>query len=430
MNVLPRTEVIRMDFAAFLFTIGFVLVFAKIFDSLFERVNLPGVLGELIFGVIIGSFVLYGYFFGGGFDQWVHNWLVIRSDTPFGGVEPVKFVADLGIIMLLFIAGLETDVEQLKSTGKVATISTVMGVFVPLVLGFLFGLMLGYPTRESFVLGVLLTATSIGVTVRTMMDIHVLSTDVGAASLSASVMDDFLGIFLIIFAVGGGSLLVFGINLTVFLIVTLIAAWYYMPQITKFVSKYIHTEKAMLGVLMGVMLLFSAFAQYSITAAIEGAYFAGITLSRVKEKRIINEDAKAIGYGLLIPLFFVYTGAQLDIGVFLKKDALMLAGVILLAAIFGKILGRGIGARIGGFNWHKSWQMGIGSIPRMEVALVSLTVAITSPTHPIPPQHVPLFLAATMVFVIVTTLLTPPLLKWAFRKEIMEMKEKGLFKSS
>ena len=192
-------------------------------------------------GIILGSLVLYGYMFGKGFEDWIRTWVVIRSPTPFEGVEPMKFVADLGIIMLLFIAGLETNVEQLKSTGKVATISTVMGVFVPLVLGWVSGLFLGYDMHESFVMGVLLTATSIGVTVRTLIDINMLSTDVGAASLSASVMDDFLGIFLIIFAVGTGSLIMFGINLTIFFLVTLVFAWYYMPYVAKFTRKYIKT---------------------------------------------------------------------------------------------------------------------------------------------------------------------------------------------
>ncbi len=410
-----------MDFAAFLFTLGIVLIFAKMFDVLFEKANLPGVLGEIIFGLILGNIVLYGYIFGPSVDGWLHNWILLRGAEPFEGLEPVHFLAKLGIVVLLFIAGLDTNVEQLKSTGKVATISTVMGVFVPLVIGYFSGLALGYDSRESLVMGVLLTATSIGVTVRTLMDINMLRTDVGAASLSASVMDDFLGIALIIFAVGTGNILIFGLQLGIFFVVTLIAAWYYMPYITRFVSRYIKTERAMLGVLFGVMLLFSSLAEFSFGAAIEGAYFAGIVLSRLPAKKIITEDVRAIGYGFLIPLFFVYTGAQLDAGVFLKEDALVLAAVILLAAIFGKILGRGIGARIGGFDWHKSWQMGIGSIPRMEVALVSLTVAITAPSHPIRDAHIPLFIAATMVFVIVTTLITPPLLKWSFRKEIREM---------
>ena len=414
-----------MDFASFLFTIGLVLIFAKLFDVLLEKVNLPGVLGEIIFGIIIGNIVLYGFYFGPVINTWLHNWIQIRGPNPFSGMDPIHYIAELGIIMLLFIAGLDTNVEQLKSTGKVATISTVMGVFVPLVIGWGSGLALGYSMHESFVMGVLLTATSIGVTVRTLMDIDMLRTDVGAASLSASVMDDFLGIALIIFAVGTGNLIMFGVNLTIFFVVTLIAAWYYMPYITKFVSKYIHTERSMLGVLLGVMLLFSALAQFSFGAAIEGAYFAGIVLSRLPAKRVITQDVKAIGYGFLIPMFFVYTGAQLDIGVFANVNALILAAVILIAAIFGKILGRGIGARIGGFNWHKSWQMGIGSIPRMEVALVSLTVAVTAPSHPISKQHVPLFIAATMVFVTVTTLLTPPMLKWSFRKELKEKEMKN-----
>ncbi len=398
-----------------------VLIFAKVFDTIFEKKKLPGVLGELVIGIVIGNILLYGYFFGDGISTWLHNWIVIRGTDAFNGVEPVHYLAELGIIMLLFIAGLDTNIEQLKSTGKVATLSTLMGVFVPLIIGWLSGLALGYDMRESLVMGVLLTATSIGVTVRTMLDINVLRTDVGAASLSASVMDDFLGIFLIIFVVGTGSLIVFGVNLAIFFIVTLIAAFYYMKHITKYIRKYIRTERGMLGVMLGVMFLFSTLAQFSFGAAIEGAYFAGIVLSTLPVRKIITEDVRAIGYGFLVPLFFVYTGAQMDIGVFTNSNALILAAVILIAAIFGKVLGRGIGARIGGFKWHKAWQMGVGSIPRMEVALVSLTVALTAKSQPIKPEHVQLFIAATMVFVTVTTLITPPLLKISFRKEIKKM---------
>ncbi len=410
-----------MDFAAFLFIVGLALILSKVFASLFEKIKLPGVLGEIFLGVILGTLYLYGQ----NLDYvgvWIKNWIVVRSAEPYKGVEGFQFLSRLGIIMLLFIAGLDTNVEQLKSTGKVATISTVMGVFVPLALGFMAGLLMGYETHESFVLGVLLTATSIGVTVRTLMEINMLSSDVGAASLSASVMDDFLGIALIIFAVGTSSLAEFGIKLTIFFLVTLVAAWYYMPKIAEFTRKHISSQKALLGIFLGIMFLFSALAEYSFNAAIEGAYFAGIVLSRVPEKRIFMEDVRAIGYGLLIPMFFVYTGAQLDVGDFLNPDALMLAGVILLIAIVGKILGRGIGARIGGFPWRKAWQMGVGSIPRMEVALVSLTIAIHAGA--IQPQHINLFMTATMVFVTVTTLLTPPLLKLSFKKEIEAMKAK------
>lgn len=411
-----------MNFTAFLFTLGIALIFAKIFSTLCERVKLPGVLGEIFWGMLLGNIVIYSYIFGPTISSWLHQWILIRGPSAFEGLEPVHYMAKLGIIMLLFIAGLDTDIEQLKSTGKVATISTVMGVIVPLILGWIAGLSLGYGMRESLAIGVLLTATSIGVTVRTLMEINMLTSDVGTASLSASVMDDFLGIALIIFVTGTGSILIFGINLVIFFLVALVAAWYYMPWISRYAGKYIKTEKGLLGIMIGVMLLFSALAQYSFAAAIEGAYFAGITLSRVPEKRIFSNDVKVIGYGLLIPLFFVYTGAQLDLGVFTNLQATVLGIIIIVIAIAGKVIGRGIGARIGGFDWHKSLQMGIGSIPRMEVALVSLTLAITSGA--VPKEHAQLFIGATMLFVIVTTLITPPLLKWAFKREIEEMKMK------
>ncbi|MCD6370560.1 MAG: cation:proton antiporter [Thermoplasmata archaeon] len=410
-----------MNFTAFLLTLGIVIIFAKIFSSIIEKIKLPGVLGEIFFGMILGNIVLYGYLLGPHISSWLKDWLAIRGPSAFEGVEPMHYIAKLGIIMLLFIAGLDTNVERLKSTGKVATISTIMGVFIPLIMGWLAGLSLGYEMRESLAMGVLLTATSIGVTVRTLMEINMLTSEVGAASLSASVMDDFLGIALIIFVTGTGSLLMLGINLSIFFIVILIT-WHYIPLILKYTHRVVRTEKGLLGIIIGIMLLFSALAQYSFSAAIEGAYFAGIILSNVPEKRIFSNDIKVIGYGLLIPVFFVYTGAQLDLGVFSNLHAVILGIVIIVIAIVGKVIGRGIGARIGGFDWHKSIQMGIGSIPRMEVALVSLTLAITSGA--ISKEHAQLFIGATMLFVTITTLITPPLLKWAFRKEIEEMKKK------
>lgn len=395
-----------MDATWLLFTLGVALVFSKLGDHIMERFELPGVLGEILMGMILGNLIYFGLI--------SPQYLTLHSNETF------EFLARLGIIFLLFLGGLDTDVEMLKKTGAVATVSTLLGVFVPLVLGY-FGLrLMGYPSREAFAGGVLLTATSIGITVRVMMDLGVLRSEVGAASLSASVMDDFLGIALIIFAVGTGSILGLISKMAVFFIITGLVAWYSIDKYLRFVE-WLHVEKGILGMVLALMFLFSALAEHWFDAAIEGAFMAGLVLSRLPEGKRIMEDVRAIGYGFLVPVFFVYTGAMLDLRVFTSFDAISLAGVLTIIAVVGKVLGRGVGAVVMGWSTKKALQMGIGSIPRTEVALVDLMVAIHGGA--IPESDAPKFIAATLIFITISVLITPPLLKWAFKEEVEAMKQ-------
>ncbi|RLF77354.1 cation:proton antiporter [Thermococci archaeon] len=394
-----------MDATWLLFTLGVALIFGKIGDHLMERVELPGVLGEILMGMILGNLVYFG--------------LVSPEYLTLHPSDTFEFLAKLGIIFLLFLGGLDTEVEMLKKTGSIATVSTVLGVFVPLILGW-FGLkLMGYPSREAFAGGILLTATSIGITVRVMMDLGVLRSEVGAASLSASVMDDFLGIALIIFAVGSGSVLGLISKMAVFFIITGIVAWYTVDKYLRF-AEWLHVEKGVLAMVLALMFLFSALAQHWFDAAIEGAFMAGIVLSRLPEGKKLMEEIKSIAYGLVVPIFFVYTGAMLDLRVFASRDALTLAAVLSIIAVIGKVAGRGFGAIIMGWDFKKSLQMGIGSIPRTEVALVDLMVAIHGGA--IPQSDAQKFIAATLIFITVSVLITPPLLKWAFREDVEAMK--------
>lgn len=395
-----------MDATWILFTLGVALIFGKLGDHIMERFELPGVLGEILMGMILGNLIYFGII--------KPEYLALHSNETF------EFLARLGIIFLLFLGGLDTDVEMLKKTGGVATVSTLMGVFIPLLLGY-FGLkLMNYPSREAFAGGVLLTATSIGITVRVMMDLGVLRSDVGAASLSASVMDDFLGIALIIFAVGTGSVLDLIGKMAIFFIITGLVAWYTIEKYIHF-SEWLHVEKGVLGMVLALMFLFSALAEHWFDAAIEGAFMAGLVLSKLPEGKRIMDDIRAIAYGFLVPVFFVYTGAMLDLRVFTSFDALSLAGVLTAIAVIGKLLGRGVGAMAMGWNVKKGLQMGIGSIPRTEVALVDLMVAIHGGA--IPQSDAPKFIAATLIFITVSVIITPPLLKWAFKEEVESMKK-------
>ncbi len=414
-----------MEVTWILFTIGIALILAKIGDSIIERFELPGVLGELIMGMILGNLVYFGIV--------APQYLPIVSGSGFttSATEIADFLAKLGIIFLLFLGALDTDIDQLKKTGVTATVSTVLGVFTPLILAWYALMAMGYPSREAFAGGVLLTATSIGLTVRVMMDLGVLRSEVGAASLSASVMDDFLGIALVIFAVGSGSLLNLTVKIVAFFIITGVIGWYLVDYYIKFAER-LHVEKGILGMAVGMMFIFASLAEGWFAAAIEGAFMMGLILSKLPEGKRLMEDARAIGYGLLVPFFFVHTGAMLDMKVFENANALVLAAVMSVIAVIGKILGRGFGAWITAWgrgreflttreNAWMSLQMGIGSIPRTEVALVDLMVAIQGKA--IPPSDAPKFIAATLIFITVSVLITPPLLKWAFSKEIQEAKD-------
>ena len=391
-------------YTMFLLTVGVSLILAKILGSLVEKTGMPGVLGEIGVGIILGSLVL--------FYPYLSQYFVFTS-------EAFDFVSKLGIVFLLFLAGIETDIRELKATGKAATLSTIGGVITPLIMGYFATKFMGFGDREAFAIGVMLTATSIGLTVRVMMDLGVLRTRVGNASLSASVMDDFIGIALIVIATGQGNIYMTIVEMVVFILITLVVGWFVIDKIMG-ATRFFATAKGTLAYSIGIMLLFAALAEYMFDAAIEGSFIAGLIMHKTKEYSVIINDIRGISYGFVVPLFFVHVGSILDIRVFGRTDVLLLALVVTAIAVLGKIVGRGIFARIGGFTWREAFQMGVGSVPRMEVALISAYVAINAGVFT--PEHVKVVLAVAMVFVTVTTLITPPLLKYSFKKEIESMK--------
>ncbi|MBP2144335.1 Kef-type K+ transport system membrane component KefB [Methanococcus voltae] len=388
-----------MDYSWVLLTLGISLIAGKLGDHFMEKLKLPGVLGEILMGMFLGNLIYFGFIDG--------NHLTLHNNEIF------EFLSKLGIIFLLFLGGLDTNIAEVKKTGAIATVSTVFGVLFPLVMGYLALVSVGYPSQEAFAAGVILTATSIGLTVRVMMDLGVLKTDVGYASLSASIMDDFLGIMLIIFVVGMGDLTSLFGKLGLFVIIGFIG-WKLIGKYISFAEK-LHVQRGILSFILALLFIFSFLAENWFEAAIEGSFLAGLILSKTPEGKAVMNDVKTIGYSFLIPLFFVYTGASLDLGVFGNYDALSLAVILTVVAVISKVVGRGLGAKLMGWNTKKSLQMGIGSIPRAEIALINLMVAVNAGI--ISEGNVPKFIAATLIFITVSILITPPLLKWAFKDE-------------
>ena len=294
--------------------------------------------------------------------------------------------------------------------GKSSTFVAIGGIIVPLMLGIITGIMFNFSIQESIVIGLILIATSVGVTVRSLLDLHVLDTNVGNTILGAAVIDDILGIILLAFIFGIASPLWVGFKIIIFFIIFLYIGIKLIDKILDLGEK-IHLPKALLSISLSIFLIYSFFADKAGISAIIGAFVAGLLIGQTVRSRKIINDVKTMGYGFFIPLFFVWVGTIINIKSFLTIG--LFTFIIIVIAIFGKIIGCGLSAKISGLNLRESIQVGIGMIPRMEVALIIATYAIAN--NIITGNAADQILATTLILTIITTIITPYLIKKSFK---------------
>lgn len=399
-----------------LLLIAIALIFARVLGYLFHKLNQPVVIGEIIAGIILGGIAIFAF---SGQKFTFFNYIVSPPNLSqlFQSSEFILF-AEIGILFLLFISGLETSISKLKKTEKASSYVAIGGVILPLILGFLSGVIFGFSVIVSVVLGLILTATSVGVTVRTLMDLHVINTDVGATILGGAVIDDIIGIILLTFALGIGSLIDamwIGIKIAIFFLVFLYLGLRVIDKVL-LIGEKLHLPKSFLSITLAILLLYSFFADKAGISGIIGAFIAGILIGQnVRSKKII-EDVKAIGYGLFVPIFFVSIGLSLwskaSVEISSYGTIIMFMILMIFISIAGKIAGCGIGAKLSGMSNIKSLQVGIGMIPRMEIALIIVTAAIS---HGILTGEVAHTILLTIIVLsIVTSLITPFLIKATF----------------
>lgn len=399
-----------------LFLVALALLFARGLGFLFYKLKQPAVIGEIIAGIILGAIVLL--IFSG------QNFLIFGYRIPLPVLNfhwnEFMILAEVGILFLLFISGLETQLDKLKKTEKSSTYVAIGGVILPLSLGFLSGLLLGFNVQESVIIGLILSATSVGVTVRTLMDLHVLDTEVGTTILGGAVIDDIIGIILLAFALGIESIfdaVWIGLRILIFFLIFLYIGLKVIDRILS-ISEKIRLPKAFLSISLAFLLLYSFFADKAGISGIIGAFVAGILIGQNVRSSKITDDVKAIGYGFFIPIFFVYIGSSLweggieDIGSY--ASILIIAVIIIIVAIVGKIIGCFIGAKISGLRNIEALQIGIGMIPRMELALIIVTASISHGLLVGNTAHT--LLVVTIIMTIVTTLVAPFLIKATFKK--------------
>ena len=391
-----------------LLEIALALLFAKTFDYLFEKLKQPVVIGEILAGIILGPYLI-GKLSGTNISIWgseLHTFSFDLTSMEF------QSLAMLGIITLLFLSGLETDFKDMKNAGKWGIITSLLDVSVAFIFGYLVGQLLGLPVLQSLAIGAVLTATSVGVSVRTLMDLDKLHTKVGAFILTIAVLDDVLGILILSIIVGQGSPLGMGIKVVIFFFITFVLGLRFIPHVIK-ICKVIHVRYILITIAMILCFLFAAFAESMGLAAITGAFIAGLIIGTTPQSKRILEYIRELGHAFLIPLFFVWVGASFDFSAL--QDVGLLVLLFIPAAFIGKIIGCTTGAKLSGFNNREALQVGIGMIPRMEVALVVVATAISLGVFTGSLAHQ--MLAATVLLVIVSAIATPFLLKIAFKEE-------------
>ena len=383
----------------FLLTIAIIMLCTKLFGLTSERVHMPQVVGALIAGVLVGPSVL----------GWV-------GETDF-----LVKTAEIGVIILMFNAGLDTDMEELKKTGFASFIIAVIGVIVPLIGGVGCYMLLYNDPADSLNLlkagfvGVVLTATSVSITVETLRELGKLKSKVGTAILGAAVIDDILGIVVltILTAFTDPSVqpvLVFG-RIVLFFVFVLIVGLLMHKAFIKMEERWHKHRRIAIYALVFAFLMSYAAEKFFGIADITGAYFAGIVLCNISEMRdYVASKTNVLGYMLFSPLFFASIGIKTNLEG-LTGTLVLFAVLLTVVAILSKIIGCGLGARIMGFQTYDSFSIGLGMISRGEVALIVAQKGAQA--NLIDPHLFP----AIVLVVIVTTLVTPILLKFGMRRQ-------------
>jgi Kef-type K+ transport system membrane component KefB/predicted amino acid-binding ACT domain protein len=376
-----------LDVNRILLDILVVLLAAKVAAELADRVGVPAVVGEIVAGVIVGPSVL----------GWVHT------------SQALQTLAQLGVILLLLEVGLEMDLDELGGVGRAAILVALTGVAVPMVTGTGAGLALGMSGKEAVFVGAALTATSVGITARVFGDLRALATVEARTVLGAAVADDILGLVILTVVtriVTQGSVSVLGIAWVVvlavgFVVLTTLIGVRVVPQAFASVRRYSRSPGTLVAIALAFTLAVSELAHAANLAPIVGAFVAGISLARSPAAGRVRGELAPMTH-LLVPVFFLQIGIDADVGQFARPAVFGTAAVLLVVAVAGKLCA--VLGLIG--SPGDRLLVGIGMIPRGEVGLIFATLGLS--------QHVfgQDVYAALLLVVLVTTVGTPPVLRW------------------
>lgn len=416
-----------MEEYGYLWQLALILGSTKLFGLVTKKFKMPQVVGALLAGLLLGPAflgnILSGVVIGGH-----HLAELTLYETPF-----ISHLSEIGVIVLMFCAGLETDINELKKCGKASFVIAVLGVIVPLIAGgaFTYWFMAeGWiaPANgttqllQAIFVGVILTATSVSITVETLQEMGKLKTTSGNAILGAAIIDDILGIIVltIVVSLGGsgkGSSEALGVVLLKILLFFVFVGVFGFVIFKMFKKWREHDGKgkhrhAIIAFVICLLMSFAAEYFFGV-ADITGAFFAGVVISMTQKDQFIASKFEVIGYLFLSPIFFASIGLKVDGKAVLSMGAMIAVYAIVLTiiAIITKIIGCGLGAKICGYKDYQCLRIGVGMISRGEVALIVANKGIEAG------MMSQVIVAPVIIVVIVTTIITPMILKPVFMRK-------------
>jgi Kef-type K+ transport system membrane component KefB len=397
-----------------LLLLALIVVAAKLAGAVANRFGQPSVFGEILIGLLLGPTV---------FD--VLHWsmfLPYAGEAMAHGAEPppsllavVRDLAEIGVVMLMFIAGMETNLEEMKRVGKVAFWSATGGVIFPLFGGIAVSSAFGLPVFwDGIFIGTILTATSVSISAQTLIELGQLKSKEGSTILGAAVIDDVQGIILlslvVAFARATGEVQLSEVGLVLIRMVAFFAVAIYLGRHLGRVASWadgLGVSQGLLALVLAIAFLYAWAAEaLGGVAAITGSYLAGVLFAQTPHKHRIDAGVHPLTYSMLVPVFFISIGLAAN-GRELGSQVGYTISLVVVA-IVAKAIGCGAFARATGFTTREAVRVGVGMISRGEVGLI---VAGYGLAHGIIGRDV---FSAAVIMVLITTMVTPPLLRLAF----------------
>ncbi len=379
-----------------LLILAFLILFSKLITNFLNKINIPPVLGLILLGIVLGPT---------GLD-------VFHIEEDY---QKLRFFADIGVVILLFIAGLETNFKRMKKFGKTTTIIAFTGIITPILLGFLISYIYYQNFTLSLLFGIITAATSVSISVKTLMDMDKFKTVESNIIMGSAIIDDIISILILTFYFGfidhgQSSILSSFLEIIIFLISAILVGIFIIPRILKF-ARNLNAEFPLVSIALVILFLFAWTAEKANLAAISGAYFAGLFVGETNYKRKVLDGVSYIGHALFTSIFFIFIGVELNLRT--ANIAVGFTLLFILLAIISKLFGIGLSSKMVGFSWKRALRIGSGMIPRGEVALVIASIALTGEKSINFTQS---HFSSVVFMVITTTMVTPFLLRLFFKE--------------
>ncbi|AID45224.1 Na(+)/H(+) antiporter [Candidatus Arthromitus sp. SFB-mouse-Japan] len=381
----------------FLIELCLILLLTKFLGSITNKLRLTNVVGALIAGIILGPSVLK----------------IVSYDTFW------EYAANIGVILLMFNAGLETDIDHLKKVGLSSFLIALLGVIIPLIAGFSIGyFVMNLSYLDSLFLGIIFTPTSVSITSQTLKDLKVFSSKSGSAIMGAAIIDDILGVFIL--TLFGGSL---GQEVKIqSVIIGLLLFFVFVFLLIKFLPPFLnnlsinkdHKHRMPLYALILCFAIAFISEEFFHVTSIIGAYLTGIVFSKYVFQHTVYKQLNYLSYFIFSPIFFASIGMQTTLSSF-NKTVIIFTLILFIGAALSKFISCFITSKVLGYNFMDSSRIGAGMISRGEVALIIINIGIA---NQILSENL---ISPLIIVVILTTIVTPILLSrlYANKKEVL-----------